>query len=184
MVLLRWLQLMTSQRADRERINGRGGGVGRGLGVGANLGVGLGLGVGVVVAVAVAVGVPVAVAVAVAVGVAVAVDVAVGVAVAVGVPVAVGVGVGVDVAVGLDVGVGVGLEPGSPPSAVQRIVPLSPTTMPLNASFAKETSLRVADVPLIWSVQLIPASVLCEIRPPPPTANPLIGCAKSIPWIT
>src|SRR6267142_2451518 len=116
------------QRNNRERIDGRDGGVGRALGVGVGRGV------------------------------------------------TIGVTVGVALGVGLAAGVGVGVGPGSPPSAVQRIVPLSPTTMPLNASLAKETSLRVADVPLIWSVQLMPASALCEIRPPPPTANPLVGC--------
>lgn len=82
---------------------------------------------------------------------------------------------------GVTVGVGVGAGP--PPFAVQRIVPLSPTAIPCNASLAKETSLRSAEVPLIWSVQVIPASVLCEIRPPAPTTNPLVGCGKSIPWI-
>jgi len=47
------------------------------------------------------------------------------------------------------VGVGVGVSPGSPPFAVQTIVPLSPTAIPRNASLAKETSLRFAGVPLV-----------------------------------
>ena len=100
-----------------------------------------------------------------------------------GVGVGRGVEIGVTVGVALGVGVGVGVGPGSPPFAVQRIVPLSPTAIPRKASLAKETSLRFADVPLVWSVQVIPASVLCEIRPPVPAANPLLGCGKSIPWI-
>ena len=123
------------QRNNRERIDGRDGGVGRALGVGVGRGVTL------------------------------------------------GVTVGVALGVGLAVGVGVGVGPGSPPFAVQRIVPLSPTAIPRNASLAKETSLRLAEVPLVWSAQVIPASVLGEIRPPAPTANPLVGCGKSIPWI-
>lgn len=90
-----------------------------------------------------------------------------------------GVGVGVDVGVAVGVGVGAG----SRPFAVQRIVPPSPTAIPRKASLAKETSLRLEDVVLVWSVQVIPVSVLCEIRPPAPTANPLVGCGKSIPWI-
>lgn len=84
---------------------------------------------------------------------------------------------------GVGLGLGVGDGAGPPPLVVQRIVPLSPTAMPRNASLAKETSLRLAEVPLIWSVQVIPASVLCEIRPPAPTANPLVGCGKLSPWI-
>ena len=102
---------------------------------------------------------------------------------ALGVGVGRGVTIGVTVGVALGVGVGVGVGPGTPPFAVQRIVPLSPTAIPRNASLAKETSLRLAEVPLVWSIHVIPASVLCEIRPPAPTAKPLVGCGKSIPWI-
>src|SRR5512132_3346169 len=91
------------------------------------------------------------------------------------------VGRGPGVGLGLGVGVGLGVGAGSPPFAVHRIVPLSPTGIPRNASLAKETSLRLAEVPLVWSVQVIPASVLCEIRPPAPTANSLVGYGKSIP---
>ena len=112
------------QRNNRERIDGRDGGVGRALGVGVGRGV------------------------------------------------TPGVTVGVALAVGLAVGVGVGVGPGPPPSAVHRIVPLSPTAIPRNASLAKETSLRLADVPLVWSVQAIPIFVVCKIRPTQPTANP------------
>ena len=90
----------------------------------------------------------------------------------------VALGVGLGVAVGVAVAVGVGVGDGPPPFAVQRIVPLSPTAMPFKLSVAKETSLRLADVPLVWSIQVIPASVLCRIRPPQPTANPLVGCGK------
>ena len=68
---------------------------------------------------------------------------------ALGVGVGRGVTLGVTVGVALGVGVGVGVGPGSPPSAVQRIVPLSPTAIPRNASLAKETSLRFAEVPLV-----------------------------------
>ena len=75
-----------------------------------------------------------------------------GVTVGVGVGVTVDVGVAVDagvgVAVGVTPGVGVGAPPGSPPFAVHRIVPLSPTAIPRNASLAKETPLRLVDVPL------------------------------------
>ena len=77
-----------------------------------------------------------------------------------------GVTVGVALGVGLAVGVGVGVGPGPPPFAVHRIVPLSPTAIPRNASLAKETSLRLAEVPLVWSVQAIPTFVVCKIRPP------------------
>ncbi len=69
-------------------------------------------------------------------------------------------GVGVDVGDGVALAVGVAVGDGAPPLAVQRIVPLSPTTTPLKASVAKETPLTMADVPLFWSVQIIPASVL------------------------
>ena len=63
---------------------------------------------------------------------------------------ALGVGVGLGVTTGVTVGVavGVGVGPGPPPFAVHRIVPLSPTAIPRNASLAKETSLRLAEVPL------------------------------------
>ena len=71
----------------------------------------------------------------------------------VGRPLGVGVGrgvmLGVALGVGLTVGVGVGVGAGPPPLAVQRIVPLSPTAIPRNASLAKETSLRLAEVPLV-----------------------------------
>jgi hypothetical protein len=55
----------------------------------------------------------------------------------------------VAVGVPVTVGVGVGDGTGSPPFAVHRIVPLSPTAIPRNASLANETSLRFADVPLV-----------------------------------
>ena len=51
-------------------------------------------------------------------------------------------------AVGVAVAVGVGDGAGPPPFAVHRIVPLSPTAIPRTASAAKETSLRLAEVPL------------------------------------
>lgn len=117
-------------------------------------------------------------------GVSVGVALGVGLNVGVGVAVAVAVAGGVAVAVGLTVGVGVGDGAGSPPFAVQRIVPPSLTAIPAKASPAKETSFRFADVPLAWSVQVLPASVLCRMRPPQPSANPLVGCGKSIPWIS
>ena len=69
--------------------------------------------------------------------------------VAVGVAVGVGVALGVGVTVGVAVGVAVGVGDGSPPSVVQRIMPSSPTAMPLCASLAKETSCRFAGVPLV-----------------------------------
>jgi len=53
------------------------------------------------------------------------------------------------VELGVAVGVGVGVGPGWPPFAVQIIVPLSPNAIPRNASLAKETSLRLAEVPLV-----------------------------------
>lgn len=96
---------------------------------------------------------------------------------------ALGLGVGRGVTLGVTVGVGVGVSPGSPPFAVQSTVPVSPTAIPRNASLAKETSLRLVEVPLVWSVQVIPASVLCESRPLQPAAKPLVGCGKSIPCI-
>ena len=61
----------------------------------------------------------------------------------------VGAGRGVILGVGLTVEVGVGVGAGPPPLAVQRIVPLSPTAIPRKASLAKETSLRLAEVPLV-----------------------------------
>ena len=94
--------------------------------------------------------------------------------------------VGVGVELGLAVGVGVGVGAGPPPFAVQRIVPLSPTAIPRNGSLAKETSLRLAEVPLTWSVQAIPIFVVCKIRPPAPTANPkfvVFVTGKSTPSI-
>ena len=60
-----------------------------------------------------------------------------------------GVTVGVALGVGLPVGVGVGVGVAPPPFAVHRIVPLSPTAIPRNASLAKETSLRLTEVPLV-----------------------------------
>ena len=93
--------------------------------------------------------------------------------VGVGRGVTIGVIVAVAVGVGLPVGVGVGVGVGPPPPfAVHRIVPLSPTAIPRNVSLAKETSLRFAEVPLVWSVQVIPIFAVCRIRPPQPTANP------------
>ena len=61
----------------------------------------------------------------------------------------VGAGRGVILGVGLTVEVGVGVGAGPPPLAVQRIVPLSPTAIPRNVSLANETSLRLAEVPLV-----------------------------------
>lgn len=67
--------------------------------------------------------------------------------------VTVGVEVGVDVAVGVGVtdgvGVGLGVGDGSPPFVVRRIVPPSPTVMPVNASLANEMSCRFAELPLV-----------------------------------
>ena len=96
---------------------------------------------------------------------------------------AIGVTVAVALGVGLTVGVGVGVGPGPPPFAVQRIVPPSPTAIPRNASAAKETSLRLAEVPLVCPFHVTPASVECKVVPPQPTANPLVACGKSSPWI-
>ena len=106
-----------------------------------------------------------------------ALGVGVGRGVTVGVTVGVTLGVGVIVAVGVGVGVGVG----SPPFVVRRIVPESPTAMPVEPSLTNETSFKLADVPLVSSVHVIPMSVLCKIRPPQPTANPLVGCGRSRP---
>lgn len=127
------------------------------------------------------VGVGVAVGVAVAVAIGVAVAVALGVDVAVGVGVNVGVGVGVNVAVAVGVGVGVGDD--TPPFVVRRIIPASPATIPVSASLTKETSLRFAEVPLVWSVHVVPASVVCRILPPEPTANPPPAVGKVTPSI-
>ena len=60
-----------------------------------------------------------------------------------------GAGVGVGVGVGVAVGVGLGVGDGSPPFVVRRIVPPSPTAMPLNASLANEISWRFAELPLV-----------------------------------
>ena len=93
---------------------------------------------------------------------------------------------GVAVGVALGVGVTVGVGAGPPPFVVHRIVPLSPTAIPRNASLAKETSLRLAEVPLAWSLQAIPIFVVCRIRPPQPTANPIFPVfvtGKSTPSI-
>ena len=57
-----------------------------------------------------------------------------------------GVGRGRAVGKGLELGVGVGA--GAPPLVVQTIVPLSPIANPRSASLAKETSLRLLEVPL------------------------------------
>ena len=142
--------------------------------MGRSLGVGVGRGVTTAVDVGVAVAVAVTVEVALGVGVIT--------AVALGVALTTGVAVGVALTIGVAVGVGVGA--GSPPFVVQRIVPLSPTAIPRKPSLAKETSLRLTNVPLVWSLQVIPPSVLCEMRPPQPAEKPLVDCGKSIPWIT
>ena len=108
-----------------------------------------------------------------------------GLGVGVGRGLTMGVTVGVALGVGLTVGVGVGVGAGPPPFAVHRIVPLSPTTTPRNGS-AKETSLRLAEVPLVCSVQAIPMFVVCKIRPPAPTAKPkfvVFVTGKSTPSI-
>src|SRR6266566_3380866 len=68
--------------------------------------------------------------------------------------VGVGVGVAVGVGVGVAVGVGVGVGAGSPPFVVRRIVPPSPTAMPVKASPAKLTPLRFAEVPLVCPIQI------------------------------
>ena len=47
------------------------------------------------------------------------------------------------------VGVGLGVGDGSPPVVVRRIVPPSPTVMPVNASLANEMSCRFAELPLV-----------------------------------
>ena len=52
-------------------------------------------------------------------------------------------------AVGVAVAVGVGVGDGPQPFVVRRIVPLSPTAMPVKVSLAKLTSLRFADVSLL-----------------------------------
>ena len=83
-----------------------------------------------------------------------------------------GTGVPRVLGVGTGLGVGVGLDAGPPPLVVQRIVPLSPIANPRKASLANETSLRLAEVPLVWSVQAMPILVVCKICPPHPTANP------------
>ena len=93
---------------------------------------------------------------------------------------AIGVALGVEVGVVVGVAVAVGVGDGPPPFVVRRMVPFSPTAMPVNPSLAKETSFRFADVPLVWSLHVIPVSVLCRIFPPQPTANPLVGCGKSM----
>jgi hypothetical protein len=81
---------------------------------------------------------------------------------------------------------GVGVGDGAPPFAVQRIVPPSPTVIPRSASLAKETSLRLAEAPLVWSVHVVPEcrlteaphvfppSVVLRMTPPSPTAVPLL----------
>jgi hypothetical protein len=97
-----------------------------------------------------------------------------GVGVGRGVTIGVTVGVAEGVAVGVAVAVGVGVGDPAPPFAVQRIVPASPTAIPRSASLAKETWLRLAEVPLVWSVQAIPIFVVCKIRPAQPTANPTL----------
>jgi hypothetical protein len=100
--------------------------------------------------------------------------------------VTIGVTVGLALGVELAIGVGVDVGPGPPPFAVHRIVPPSPTAIPRNASLAKETSLRFAEVPLAWSVQAIPIFAVCKIRPPAPTANPtfvVFVTGKSTPSI-
>jgi hypothetical protein len=57
-----------------------------------------------------------------------------------GLGVGVSLGVAVGVTEGVGVGVGVGVGDGSPPFVVRRMMPPSPTTMPVSASPAKETS--------------------------------------------
>ena len=58
-------------------------------------------------------------------------------------------GVTLGVGVGVAVGVGLGVGDGSPPLVVRRIVPPSPTVMPVNASLANEMSCKFAELPLV-----------------------------------
>ena len=66
-----------------------------------------------------------------------------------GVGVGLGVGVTVGVGVGVAMGVGLGVGDGSPPVVVRRMVPPSPTVIPVNASLANEMSCRFAELPLV-----------------------------------
>ena len=104
-----------------------------------------------------------------------------------GVGVGRGVTIGVTVGVALGVGLTVGVGDGAPPFAVHRIVPLSPTAIPRNASLAKETSLRLVEVPLAWSLQAIPIFVVCKIlscpRPPQTQSVDAFVTGKSTPSI-
>ena len=59
-----------------------------------------------------------------------------------------GLGVGVALPRGVVVGVGDGVGDGPPPLVVRKIVPLSPTAMPVTVSLAKETLFKLAELPL------------------------------------
>ena len=83
-----------------------------------------------------------------------------------------GRGRGVTRGVAVGVGVGVGPDP-----VLLRIVPMSPTTVPVLAS-AKDTSYRILNVPLTSPTQLLPPSVVLTIVPPSPTAVPLLASEK------
>src|SRR5882724_5939512 len=73
---------------------------------------------------------------------------------------------------------------GSPPFVVRRIMPLSPTAMPVKPSVTTETSLRFVDVPLVCSFHVTPESFVRRILPDQPTANPMFDAfvtGKSTP---
>ena len=82
-----------------------------------------------------------------------------------------GRGVTRGVAEGVAVGVGVGV---GPDPVLLRIVPVSPTTVPVLAS-VKDTSYKILKVPLASPTQLLPPSVVLTIVPPSPTAVPLFA---------
>ena len=96
-----------------------------------------------------------------------------------GVRVGLGVAVGGGVAVGVAVGVGVGLAMTDHHLMCEESCRLSPTTTPVKALPANETSLRFTEVPLVWSIQVSPESVVFRILLAQPTAKPLVGCGKS-----
>src|SRR5260370_5985798 len=74
----------------------------------------------------------------------------------------------------------------TPPSIVRRIVPDSPTAVPVLAS-TKETPCRLFVVPLDWDVHVAPPSVVRRMVPKSPTATTVLGSKvatpdKRFPW--
>ena len=68
-----------------------------------------------------------------------------------------------------------------PPFVVLRIVPRSPTIVPVLTS-VNETSYKLFVVPLVCCVQLVPPFVVLRIIPPSTTAVPVFASVNDTPY--